>query len=124
MWSAIYAGGKLIRFDPDGAIDRVIELPVSHPTCCCFGGEALDALFVTSAIEPLGPQERTTEPLAGKVLAFKPGVRGRAEFKTRLCNNAQSIDDTGPNFLNAGATRTGSRRARHENFDSNGFDQW
>jgi sugar lactone lactonase YvrE len=84
MWSAIYAGGKLIRFDPDGAIDRVIELPVSHPTCCCFGGEALDALFVTSAIEPLGPQERTTEPLAGKVLAFKPGVRGRAEFKTRL----------------------------------------
>ena len=84
VWSAIYAGGKLIRFDPHGTIDRVIELPVSHPTCCCFGGESLDTLFVTSAVEPLGPEERALEPLAGKVLAFKPGIRGRAEFKTWL----------------------------------------
>lgn len=84
VWSAIYAGGKLIRFDPTGAVDRIIELPVSHPTCCCFGGNKLDTLFVTSAIEPLTDGERSREPLAGKLLALKPSVLGRPEFKTRL----------------------------------------
>lgn len=84
VWNAEYAGGRLTRYAPSGSIDRVVELPVSHPTCCAFGGDDLDRLYVTSAIEPLTPEERQAEPLAGRLLVLDVGVRGRPEFLTRL----------------------------------------
>lgn len=84
VWNAEYAGGKVVRYDPSGAIDREIALPVSYPTCCCFGGPNLDRLFVTSASEALTTAQRAAEPLAGKVLAFDPGVHGRAEFRVAI----------------------------------------
>jgi len=61
-----------------------IELPVSHPTCCCFGGPALDRLYVTSALEPLSESQRADEPLAGRVLELDPGICGRPEYRTGL----------------------------------------
>jgi sugar lactone lactonase YvrE len=73
-----------VRYDPEGGIDRTIDLPVSYPTCCCFGGENLDRLYVTSASEPLSPAERRAEPFAGRVLALDPGLRGRPEYLTAL----------------------------------------
>lgn len=84
LWNAEYAGGRLIRYAPSGVIDRVVELPVSHPTCCCFGGPGLDRLFVTSAYLPLSDAQRQEEPLAGKVLVLAPGLKGRPEFCTAL----------------------------------------
>ena len=39
-------GGKFIYFDPDGNVDRVIELPVPNVTCCTFGGKDLKTLFI------------------------------------------------------------------------------
>ena len=84
LWNALYAGGRLVRYDPAGRISREIALPVSHPTCCAFGGPGLDRLYVTSASEPLTPAERAAEPLAGRLLVLDPGVRGRPEFRARL----------------------------------------
>lgn len=84
LWNAEYAGGRLVRYAPSGAVSRIVDLPVSHPTCCCFGGPDLDRLYVTSASEPLSPEELRAEPLAGRVLVLEPGVRGRPEFRTRL----------------------------------------
>lgn len=49
LWNAEYAGGRLVRYSPDGRVDRVIEVPVENPTCCCFGGDNLDTLYITSA---------------------------------------------------------------------------
>ncbi len=84
LWNAHYAGGQLARYAPCGTLERTVDLPVSHPTCCCFGGVDLDILFVTSASEPLTPDERGSEPLAGRVLALDVGTSGRPEFLTRL----------------------------------------
>jgi sugar lactone lactonase YvrE len=81
LWNAEYAGGRLVRYDPSGAISRIIDLPVSHPTCCCFGGPNLDRLYISSAREPLSPDRLESEPLAGRLLAVEPGVRGRQEFR-------------------------------------------
>lgn len=81
VWNAVYVGGRVVRYAPSGEIDRVIELPVSHPTCCCFGGPDLDRLYVTSGIEPLSAAQRAAEPLAGKVLAIDVGIRGRPEYR-------------------------------------------
>jgi len=76
LWNAEYNGGRLIRFAPDGRIDRIIELPVSKPTSCAFGGKALDILYVTTAVKGLAPDQAAAQPLAGSLLAFRPGVRG------------------------------------------------
>jgi sugar lactone lactonase YvrE len=70
-WSAQFAGGRLYRFAPDGAVDREIKLPVARPTMCAFGGPGLRTLFITSAAE--GGE---AGPLDGSVIAFEPGVAG------------------------------------------------
>lgn len=46
IWSAICEGGKLVRFRPDGSIERIIEFPQKLPGSVMFGGPALDRLFV------------------------------------------------------------------------------
>lgn len=70
-WSAQFAGQRIIRFAPDGTIDREIETPVQRPTMCAFGGKDLDILYVTSATD--GGE---IKPLDGATLSFKPGVTG------------------------------------------------
>lgn len=84
VWNAEYAGGRLVRYDPAGRIAQVVELPVSHPTCCCFGGADLGTLYVTSARFPLTEDELSQEPLAGSLLAFRPGPAGRPEWRVGL----------------------------------------
>jgi L-arabinonolactonase len=40
--------GKLIRYAPDGRIDRTIDFPVKNLTSLSFGGPNLDVLYVTN----------------------------------------------------------------------------
>ena len=79
LWNAVWGGGKLLRFTPDGELDREVRLPVTNPTCVTFGGPNLDVLFVTTAWFGLTEEQRNAEPLAGALFAFTPGVRGRPE---------------------------------------------
>lgn len=48
LWIAIYGGGKIVAFRPDGAIERVIDMPVKLVSSVSFGGPALDQLYVTT----------------------------------------------------------------------------
>jgi sugar lactone lactonase YvrE len=38
VWNAKVFGGRIIRYAPDGSIDRVIDLPLRSPTSVMFGG--------------------------------------------------------------------------------------
>jgi sugar lactone lactonase YvrE len=78
LWNAEFAGGRLVRYAPDGRIDRIVPLPVSHPTCCAFGGADLGTLFVTSAAEESMTGE-PAGPVSGKLIALDVGVRGLPE---------------------------------------------
>ena len=80
-WICANDGGRILRFLPDGRIDRTVMLPVSKPSMCSFGGDALDTLFVTS-IQPAQPQGDDIE-LAGEVFALRPGTQGLAETPFR-----------------------------------------
>jgi len=75
LWNAEYAGHGLTRYAPDGRIDRHIELPVTNPTCCCFGGDNLDTLYVTSATQ----QTEAGGATEGALLALDVGVQGLPE---------------------------------------------
>jgi sugar lactone lactonase YvrE len=79
LWNAEYAGHRVTRYAPDGRVDRSVDVPVTSPTCCCFGGDNLDTLYVTSASANLSPQQRAAEPCAGGLLAIDTGVRGLPE---------------------------------------------
>lgn len=84
VWNARYGGGRLVRYRPDGAIDRVVELPVSQPTCPCLGGRDLRTMFVTSAAQGLDAEALAAEPHAGSCFAFEVEVPGLPETPIRL----------------------------------------
>ncbi|WDG46972.1 SMP-30/gluconolactonase/LRE family protein [Pseudomonas chlororaphis] len=71
IWNARWDGGCLLRLAPDGEVDRVLELPVSRPTSCVFGGADLKTLYITSAASPLD------HPLDGAVLAVRVDTPGK-----------------------------------------------
>ena len=75
LWNAEYSGRRLTRYAPDGRTDRTVELPCTHATCCCFGGENLDTLYVTTAT----PSKDTPAAMDGGLLALNVGVRGLPE---------------------------------------------
>jgi sugar lactone lactonase YvrE len=55
VWIAIYGGGKIAAYRPDGGLERVIDMPVRLVSSVAFGGPDLDRLFVTTiAHGPLG----------------------------------------------------------------------
>ncbi len=81
LWNAEYHGWRVVRYTPQGKIDRVVQLPVENPTCCCFGGKDLDTLYITSARQHLKPQDLGKQPLAGGLFAVRPGVCGLAESR-------------------------------------------
>ena len=77
LWVACWGGSRVIRFTPDGRYDRSLPLPASQITNCCFGGEGLDRLFVTSA------GDGVDEEHGGKLFELDPGVKGLAPHRYR-----------------------------------------
>ena len=75
-WSCIYANGELLRFDPEGRIERRVPMPVKYPTMPALGGPDLKTLFVTSATHAMSPEERASRPDEGGLFAFEAPVPG------------------------------------------------
>jgi sugar lactone lactonase YvrE len=82
LWLAVWDGGCVRRYSPAGELEMVVHLPVSRVTSVAFGGPDLIDLFVTTAREGLGAEQRRSEPLAGSVFRCRPGPAGlpRATF--------------------------------------------
>src|SRR5271167_2794228 len=76
LWVAHWEGWGITRFRPNGSRDRLIDLPVSQVTSCCFAGPKLDRLFVTSARIGLSPQQLDKERLVGGFFEVTPGIAG------------------------------------------------
>ena len=79
VWNAVFDAGCLVRYAPDGRVDRTVALPVSRPTACAFGGPDLAMLYVTTARFRLPPDRLAREPDAGGLLALDVGARGLPE---------------------------------------------
>lgn len=81
LWAAFFAGGRIVRYRPDGQIDRSIALPVTNPTCLAFGGRDLKTLYVTTARKFLSNAQLASEPLAGALLAIEGVGQGLPEHR-------------------------------------------
>lgn len=76
LWSAQWGLWRLVRYCPDGTIDRLIRMPVEQPSSCAFGGDGLTTLYVTSARVGLSDEALAAQPLAGSLFAIETGIRG------------------------------------------------
>lgn len=73
LWVAHWGGSRVSRFAADGEFVESIQLPVSQPTSCTFGGVEFKTLFITSASLGLARSEAE----AGAVFAVDVDVGGR-----------------------------------------------
>jgi sugar lactone lactonase YvrE len=73
VWVALWGGSAVHRYDNQGRLDLVVDLPVSKVTACAFGGPELRTLFITTSRQGLDPAE---QPEAGAVFCYDAGVRG------------------------------------------------
>ncbi|MEU3525137.1 SMP-30/gluconolactonase/LRE family protein [Streptomyces sp. NPDC038707] len=72
VWVALWDGGAVRRYTPDGTLDRVIPLPTPRTTACAFGGPALTDLYVTTARTGLD----APHPLSGSLLVIPNAGKG------------------------------------------------
>lgn len=77
-WTCANDAGQLLRFTPEGKLDRSIALPVKKPSMCAFGGADFETMYVTS-IRPQNEMDLGEQPLAGAVFALRPGIQGLPE---------------------------------------------
>jgi sugar lactone lactonase YvrE len=68
VWVALYGGGEVRRYDPDGTLDAVLDVPADNTTACWFGGADGRHLFITTA--------RSPQPEGGSLFVAEPGVGG------------------------------------------------
>ncbi|MFM0038017.1 SMP-30/gluconolactonase/LRE family protein [Paraburkholderia strydomiana] len=73
-WICANDAGLLLRFTPEGKLDRQVPVPQTKPAMCAFGGSKLDTLFVTSIHPGASASEHD-----GHLFAVRPGVTGLLE---------------------------------------------
>jgi sugar lactone lactonase YvrE len=83
LWVAIYGGGRVHRYAPDGALRDVLHVPAEQSTCCAFGGLGLSWLYVTTATGGWTDERRRAEPGAGLVYRLDTDAVGRPAFPFR-----------------------------------------
>jgi sugar lactone lactonase YvrE len=78
IWVALFYGGEVRCYRPNGALRGTIKLPVKQVTSVCFGGPDLGDLYITSAAYALDADALRDQPLAGATFVCRPGVTGLA----------------------------------------------
>ena len=78
VWLAVWGAGAVRRYRPDGTLTGVVAVPTPNVSSCCFGGAALDRLYITTAAcEP-------DDGIGGSVFVAEPGVTGRPTNRAAL----------------------------------------
>lgn len=90
LWIAQWGGWCVSHYDPaTGELIGKISVPVEHVTSCCFGGENLDTLYITTAATGLDVYQLNDQPNAGMLFAAIPGVRGLPPYRFGGTSNEQ-----------------------------------
>ncbi|MDZ8185858.1 MAG: SMP-30/gluconolactonase/LRE family protein [Nostoc sp. ChiSLP02] len=80
IWSAMWNGWCVIRFNPQGEEILRIKLPVPLVTSCTFGGENLQTLYITTASVDLSQAEIDKSFYSGDLFAFQSDVAGLPSY--------------------------------------------
>ncbi|WP_245497161.1 MULTISPECIES: SMP-30/gluconolactonase/LRE family protein [unclassified Mesorhizobium] len=92
-WNALVYDGRLVRYAPDGSVDRTIDMPVKKITSVMFGGPKLDTLYVTSMAKPPLPRFPGDGVLRGSLFAITGlGIKRRCGTRIRRVTAAAKGD--------------------------------
>jgi D-xylonolactonase len=90
VWCAQWYGSQVVRYDPDGTVERRIALPVRQVSSVIFGGDDLSDLYITTAADPwpspLAPPgyDASTTNQGGSLYRIRVDVPGRADHRAAL----------------------------------------
>ena len=92
IWAAIWFSSKVMRFDPDGKLEREIIFPATQTSCPMFGGEDLNELYVSTAFSGTGEAPIGSEPKGYNHKAYRGGdlfkvtldIQGKLEYSTKF----------------------------------------
>jgi sugar lactone lactonase YvrE len=76
LWVAIYGGGCVHHYSPDGVLRETLTVPAAQATSCAFAGAGLHRLYVTTGTENWTDAQRRAEPAAGLVYRFETSATG------------------------------------------------
>ncbi len=73
LWIAMWGGSQVLRCDPvSGENIECLKVPDRNVSCCTFGGEDMDILYITTARDETGSRRR--------------GVSAQNEYKGEKAN--------------------------------------
>lgn len=84
LWTAEWDGWRVLVHDAAGLMVKQIDVPVSRPTSCCFGGPDLTTLFITTARDDAAGSGSAAFDLAGKVLVIDAAGHGVPAARFRM----------------------------------------
>ena len=76
VWTGLFGGWAVRRYDPAGALIETVRFPVANITKIAFGGPDLRTAYATTARKGLDAQALGAQPEAGNLFAFDAGVAG------------------------------------------------
>ncbi|MDR0626493.1 MAG: SMP-30/gluconolactonase/LRE family protein [Bifidobacteriaceae bacterium] len=78
VWVAVFGGGQVRRYGPDGDLDLIVEVPrVRNVTACAFGGPEMTDLYITTSTLFLSDDEMRRQPNAGRLHRVSLPHRGK-----------------------------------------------
>jgi sugar lactone lactonase YvrE len=80
FWNALYGEGVVVRWTPDGTIDRTVEVPAPNVTGITLGGPDLRTLFVGTARENMSEEDLEDKPGSGDIFTLRVEVPGRPVY--------------------------------------------
>jgi D-xylonolactonase len=90
VWCAHWFGGCVVRYDPDGVIERTLSVPAKQTSSVAFGGPDLTDIFITSAglFDSLSLAPPGYDPedgyIGGRLFHTNLGIAGREEYRARI----------------------------------------
>lgn len=84
LWNAQWGAGQVVRYAPDGRVDRILKLPAPQVSCVAFGGPALDLLLVTTARAGMSAEALASAPRSGALFVYETPYKGLPEVRCAL----------------------------------------
>lgn len=117
VWSAQWYGKCIVRYDPDGKMERRIETPAKQTSSLAFGGPDLTDIFITSAAKstPMPEMPPGYDPssgfFGGPLYHVNLGIQGKPEYKARILLATHPAE---PSDVQAGASYASKRPSGRE----------
>lgn len=84
LWLALWGGGSVAAYGPDGAALHAVKFDAPHTTCPAFGGPDMTTLYCTTALQGMDDAAKSAHPDAGKTFTATGIARGQAEHRVIL----------------------------------------